>query len=211
LTRPQLKSLGELKGKRVGVELRASGEYVLARALRSAGLGLKDVTIVPLNSAEAEAAYEQGELDAVVTRDPWRLRLEEKGARVVFDSRRLETPLYRVLVVREDLLKENQKELKRLLQAHFAALPNLLSNGGMSRGMDAVLRREGLTQPQFEESLKRIVFFNRDENERLLGKGPDSLEPVVKEMARTMKEEGLLAEGEATGNLLDASVVKGVR
>jgi len=54
--------------------------------------------------------------------DPWRIRLLEKGARILYDSGGLPEPLYRVLVVRRDLLDDRQGVLTRLVNAHFNAL-----------------------------------------------------------------------------------------
>ncbi|HYF36119.1 MAG TPA: ABC transporter substrate-binding protein [Prosthecobacter sp.] len=62
--RPEIRSLDHLRGKRIGVELRAAGEYLLTRALETVGMTLKDVTIVPINLAEAETAFDERELDA---------------------------------------------------------------------------------------------------------------------------------------------------
>lgn len=208
LARPAFKTLADLKGKRVGVELRACGEYFLTLALHSVDMTLEDIVIVPLNLAEAENAYEQHELDAVVTMDPGQTRMLEKGAHSLFDSNQVPQTLYRVLVVREDFLKDRTGILNSLVRAHFKALPALHS-GRSEEGMAAVLRREGLTRKQFSTALAKIEEYSQEENFKLLSSGPDGMEPVLKKMASFMKYEGFLDSDEAWQGLLDNSLVKG--
>jgi sulfonate transport system substrate-binding protein len=66
-----LKSVAELKGKKVGVFKGSSSHYLLVSALQSAGLKIEDVQIVSLKPAEARAAFETGKLDAWAIWDPY--------------------------------------------------------------------------------------------------------------------------------------------
>lgn len=208
IARPGIKTLEDIKNKRVGVELRASGEYFLSQALKHAGLKTSDVTMVPLNLAEAENAFEQMELDILVTTDPVRERLIQKGAHLLIDSAQIDSDIYRVLVVRQDLARERQKELFSLIQIHFAALPSLHAAHN-EKAMSALLRRERLSQPEFSRSLNRISDYDRDANIRLLTPGPNGLEPILQRVNVFMKAEGLLDEELNLEGLLDASFVKG--
>lgn len=208
LAHPAIKTLADLKGKRVGVELRACGEYFLTQALHTVEMTLEDVEIVPLNLAEAENAYEQHELDAVVTMDPGKTRLLEKGALSLFDSTQISQTLFRVLVVREDFLKNRRDILQSLVRAHFNALPVLQSDHS-EEGMAAVLRRERLTRKQFSTALSKIEEYSQEENFTLLSPGLEGLEPILKKMASFMKYEGFLDSDETWQGLLDNSLVKG--
>lgn len=209
VSRPEFNSLEELRGKRVGVELQTSGEYMLAQALRSVGMDSSDVVRVPINLAETESAFEFGELDAVVTADPWLMKLSEKGARVLFDSSKLPAAMTRVLVVREDLLNNPSKGLQMAVDSHFQYLSMLYLAESNQRGMAAVLRRETLDQSQFKNALNRITRFSREKNRILLSSGTDGVEPMLKEVASFMKWEGLLENEEGIKSILDARLVKG--
>ena len=208
VSRPDLTKLTDIRGKRVGVELRASGEYFLAKALHSVGLTTSDVTLVPLNLAEAENAFEQKELDALVTNDPIRERLLKKGAHVLTDSEQIPADLYRVLVVRQDLTTDRQAELRSLIKIHFATLP-VLRSGKPETAMAAVLRRERLNTIEFQRVVNRIVDISREANIRLLTPGSESLESALSKTATFMKAQGLLDEDLPLQGLLDANFVKG--
>lgn len=59
-------SIGGLKGKRIGVEPRSTGGYFLLWVLSRAGLSMRDVTLVDLESAkEAGKELTSGKVDAV--------------------------------------------------------------------------------------------------------------------------------------------------
>ena len=56
MTQPGMNSVEELRGRRVGVEMRSSGEYLLTQALAAHGMTLHDIDVVPVNLAETESA-----------------------------------------------------------------------------------------------------------------------------------------------------------
>ena len=59
-----LKSVAELKGKKVAVAKGSNAHFFLIQALAKAGLSLDDVTVVYLPPADARAAFESGDVDA---------------------------------------------------------------------------------------------------------------------------------------------------
>lgn len=208
LTRSGVGSIKDLRNKRIGVEMRACGEYLLNRCLAEAGMAADQVELVPLNLAEAETAYHLNEVDALVTMDPALSRLTEDGSsHSIFDSRRIPDGICRVLVVREDFLETREDILRKLVNTHFDLL-KVLHAGGNQPGMDAVLRREQLSTAQFARCLQRLATFSRDSNLRLLDPGPNGLEPILKEMADFMKSQGLLETEPPVSGLLDGRLIR---
>jgi NitT/TauT family transport system substrate-binding protein len=191
LARPGFKSIPDIRGKRVGVELRSMAEYLLLHALEANGMTLQDVELVPLNMAETESAYDEGDVDAVVAADPWRVRLKDKGAVVLFDSSDMGLELSRVLVVREDALADYPHEVRSLVEAHLHQA-SFLNGMVMADGLDAILRREGLTHSQWHQALDAIQFPSAAENLRLMKPGAGSLEECMTRMTTLMQRGGLL-------------------
>ncbi|WP_277052610.1 aliphatic sulfonate ABC transporter substrate-binding protein [Zestomonas thermotolerans] len=66
-----LKSLADLKGKRVAVTKAAGSHYLLIAALAKAGLSFKDIQPSYLTPADGRAAFENGNVDAWVTWEPF--------------------------------------------------------------------------------------------------------------------------------------------
>lgn len=166
MARPAIKTIRDLKGKRVGVESMALGAYVLTRALDQAGLPPRDVTIVPVPVQEHERAYSAGEIDAVVTFEPARTRLAAQGAHSIFDSRQIPNEVIDVVVVRADMLQSRPGQVKTLEEGWFKALEYLRANPADAARLMG--KREGLTAAQFKATLDGIVIPDRAENKRLL-------------------------------------------
>lgn len=66
-----LRTLAELKGKRVALQKGSSAHYLLVQAVARAGLKWEDITPVYLAPAEARAAFERRSVDAWAIWDPF--------------------------------------------------------------------------------------------------------------------------------------------
>ncbi|MBC2659299.1 aliphatic sulfonate ABC transporter substrate-binding protein [Pseudomonas sp. MSSRFD41] len=85
-----LKSLADLKGKRIAVTKAAGSHYLLIAALREAGLSFADIQPVYLTPADGRAALETAKVDAWVTWEPFVASAErQQGARVLHDGQGL--------------------------------------------------------------------------------------------------------------------------
>ncbi|MGM9487583.1 sulfonate ABC transporter substrate-binding protein [Ideonella sp. YS5] len=83
-----LKSVAELKGKKVALNKGSNVHYLLVRALEKAGLKYGDVQPVFLPPADARAAFERGAVDAWVIWDPFLAAVQKQtGARILADGR----------------------------------------------------------------------------------------------------------------------------
>lgn len=66
-----IRSLSDLRGKKVAFTKGSSAHYLVVRALASADIEYKDITPVYLTPGEARAAFETGSVDAWVVWDPY--------------------------------------------------------------------------------------------------------------------------------------------
>ena len=83
-----LKTVADLKGKKIALNKGSNVHYLLVRALAAAGLRYTDVQPVFLAPADARAAFEKGAVDAWAIWDPFLAAVEKQtGARIVADGR----------------------------------------------------------------------------------------------------------------------------
>jgi sulfonate transport system substrate-binding protein len=84
----KLRSVAELKGKKVVLNKGSNVHYLLVKALEKAGVQYKDIEVVYLPPADARAAFERGAVDAWVIWDPFLAAAEKQlGARVLADGK----------------------------------------------------------------------------------------------------------------------------
>ena len=82
-----LRSIAELKGKKVALNKGSNVHYLLVKALEKAGVDYRAIQTVYLPPAEARAAFERGAVDAWVIWDPFLAAAEKQlGARVLADG-----------------------------------------------------------------------------------------------------------------------------
>ena len=83
-----LKSIADLKGKKVALNKGSNVHYLLVRALEKAGLKYADIQPVFLAPADARAAFEKGAVDAWAIWDPFLSAAEKQlGVRQLADGR----------------------------------------------------------------------------------------------------------------------------
>ena len=85
-----IKTVADLKGKKIGFAKAAGVHYLLIAALEKAGLSFKDIEPAYLSPADGRAAFERGAIDAWVVWDPFLAAVQKQSAvRVLADGRDL--------------------------------------------------------------------------------------------------------------------------
>jgi sulfonate transport system substrate-binding protein len=85
-----LKSVADLKGKKVAFQKGSSSHNLLLRALQREGLSFKDIQPIYLTPADARAAFQQGDVDAWAIWDPYySAALQQGNVRVLADGSQL--------------------------------------------------------------------------------------------------------------------------
>lgn len=82
-----IRTLRDLRGKRVGVPVGSSAHGLLLNAVKSAGLSAQTVSFVNLAPAALQAAFAGGKVDAAAIWNPQAALDVEKGARVLLAGR----------------------------------------------------------------------------------------------------------------------------
>jgi sulfonate transport system substrate-binding protein len=102
-----VKSLQELVGKRVAVNWAAHGDYVLLKALTKAGVDPNSVTRVPIQPAEAAAAFATGKIDAWSTFGVFYSTAVRNGAKVLVTEEQIDSDDVSVNAANEAVLSKN--------------------------------------------------------------------------------------------------------
>jgi len=112
-----IKTVADLKGKRIAVT-RGTDPYIfLVRALQTAGLTDKDVTLVLLQHQDGRAALDKGDVDAWAGLDPMMAQAELESGDVLF-YRNADANSYGVLDVREEFAAKHPDIVARVLQVY---------------------------------------------------------------------------------------------
>lgn len=162
-----IESAHDLVGRRIALEMSILGQFTLARALHLGGVSIDDVELAFADIPEHEDLFVRGEVDAVVTYEPVRTQLLDRGAALLFDSSSIPGEIVDVLFVRESLVDGRQDALRGLVDGFFRARDRLLAEPLLMA--ERVASREGLTPAQYIAALELVELPDRAENQRLLG------------------------------------------
>ncbi len=154
-----IRTVADLRGKTVGVSRGSGSHYVLAAALKRAGLTLSDIKPAYLQAPEGAVAFDQGALDAWSIWDPFLAFAEAKRpVRVIADGTGLTSyhryylvndsfvaaqpevvaTVYRSLVEAGIWMKANPEEAVALLAPIWGDLPPAVVAAANSRRTYAV-------------------------------------------------------------------------
>ena len=115
-----IKSLADLKGKKIAATKGTDPYLFLLRSLNTAGLGKGDVEIVHLQHPDGRVALERGDVDAWSGLDPHLAASQlQAGSRLLY--RNVEFNSYGVLNVSDSFLKEQPQLIGKVIAAYEEA------------------------------------------------------------------------------------------
>lgn len=201
LARPSIRNLTGLSGKRLGVEQSAVGGLVLERLLELAKLPAAALTLISLPVGQQQIeAWQNNEVDAVVTYEPTASKLLHLGARRLFDSRQMPDTIFDVFAVRADRAPGRKATLKALVAAHFRALAHLQTNRE-----DAIYRiaaHQKISVNDARQALSGVVLPSLVANYEYLSGKKGKLIQAASEISRLMVRQGRLQRNDTFDSLL---------
>jgi NitT/TauT family transport system substrate-binding protein len=130
MTRPEIKSISELKGKRIGVGSMKGGIQLAAEmALKQGGIPSKEVAWSPIGATpERLQAMASGAIDAAVIALPGNMNGRKMGYRELMDVGTVATVPVAALVTTEKKLTEEPAEVKRMIRATMKSVRYFLAH-----------------------------------------------------------------------------------
>ncbi|KTG15946.1 MULTISPECIES: ABC transporter substrate-binding protein [unclassified Guyparkeria] len=190
MSRPEITTVSQLAGRRIGVEETAAGALMLRKSLEAADLSPDDVIRVPLIGGQHLAAFRSGRVDAVISYEPYASRLESIGARRLHDSSAFPGLIVDVLAVHERAFSQQPQALRALFNAHFEALSVLRANPG--RAYRLMAPRLGLTTEEARRAFEGIRLFDISANREWLDASAQPFRQAATDVARIMQANALV-------------------
>lgn len=120
LVRPDssIAALQDLKGKKIGIQLGSGAHVFFMFLLQQNGLSEKDFNVVSMPTSDQKAALQAGNVEAIVTWQPFVADVElDKVGKVLISSNGV-IKTAGAYLVREDFAKQNPDLVKRFLKVH---------------------------------------------------------------------------------------------
>ena len=122
----EIKSVADLKGKKIGTVVGSTAQNLTEKLLRKNGLTINDVELINITAGDAQTVLSQGEVDAVAIWEPSVTRLEnDKVARILADGSDIGFRGVNVIFARNDFAKNNPEIIKAVLEQYYRAVQAL--------------------------------------------------------------------------------------
>jgi sulfonate transport system substrate-binding protein len=191
-----IKKVSQLEGKKIGYSTGTITQYLLLNALKKAGLTFSDVQAVNFTGLAGQSAFENGDVDAAVTSDPFLSGLlADKKARILTTGVGL-SPGFTYLVARDDALKDKKTNaaladfVARVTRAYkwWNAHPNEVAKSNEATfklSPEAALAAAKRAQIAYLPIDDKVVKAQQDEANAFLGLGVIPKKLVAKDLFDT--------------------------
>jgi len=114
----RIKTIQDLKGKKVGVTLKTISEFYLGRTLDLNGINIQQVTLIDTRAPDSEKAIAKREVDAVATWEPWVAQINQRmGKEVITMPLQSGQYAYWNLVSTSGWINNHPNMIKRLIKS----------------------------------------------------------------------------------------------
>ena len=152
-----IKSVADLKGKKVALNKGSNVHYLLVKQLEKHGLKITDITPVYLAPADGRAAFESRNVDAWVIWDPFQAAAEKAtGARVLADGTGNVVNNYQYYLGARNFVSKNPKVIEALFEDSVAQGIWLKKN--LRQAAELIAPLQGLPVDVVELALQRYEF-----------------------------------------------------
>ena len=206
-----IKSIKDLKGKKVAVNEGSVSQFYLNVLLAKAGLKESDLQTVNMTAADAGSAFVAKKVDAAVTWEPWlsRGKASEHG-HLLTDSSKTPGLITDVFIVPKEIVAKRKKELKGIVAAWNEAVAYQRAhpdeaNQIMAKGVGGWLKDPKV----FAETLTGIKFYGAEDNKNFFGTkaNPGPLSQTVKEAIDVWSSHGKIQVKTTPSDLIDYEFV----
>lgn len=123
IAKSDIKSVKDLKGKNVAIELGGSDHLFLLKCLENAGLTTKDVNLINMSTGDASNAFISGQVDAAAIEPSLSMAQKETGGNILASTKDAEYEglIPAVLATNGNALKTKREEIKKVMKAWFNA------------------------------------------------------------------------------------------
>ena len=172
VVKKNIKNIGELKGKKIALNIGWPGHFFLLYNLDKVGLTPGDVTIINMDADKAGAAFVSGKLDAAVTWEPWLSKAREyTDGKVLVSTKDIRGIIIDPLIVSSATILKYPGSVQAFVDGYYKAFKWYMEN--KTEGNSIMANAFGLAQEEFEAMISSSFLLGPAESKKMLQRGGD--------------------------------------
>ena len=185
LAHQSIKTVKDLKGKKIGAEIGSLGMYILSLALEKNGLQLSDVEILNVEQLAGEEAMVNGEIDAFVTYPPFSGAIQKhEQFKQILDTSELPGDVIDSIALRTSVLKGKPQWVNQFLKVWDKALEYAQTH--KKEAYEIMAKREGISSAEFEGALAGLQLMSAEQSQRNMAS--KNMSKNIDKVCRTLAE-----------------------
>ena len=169
ISQSEIKSFEDLRGKVIGVsKLNSFSHLFVLSLLIKNGLNESDVNIVEVEGVDVLDALNLGKIDAGHTMEPFQTMAINQGYNLLASSADIPNSIIDVLIVKEDVVNNNPKQIKRVVRALFKSERCLVERPYESYSY--ISEKTGISPYELNKELRGIKILTEQENRNIFDK-----------------------------------------
>lgn len=203
VAKKHIRSLQDLKGKRIGIERGTIGHFTILKALEQAGLDQTEIGFVNLGTESLQEAFINDKIDAAGTYEPYMSNMEREGnGHIIFSSKEIPRAICDVLLVKESVIRDHPEAIDHWINAWNNILAS--KHKEPENYLRTLSQFNGTSVSDLKKSFEGIFFTDMMENKIAFGtlQRPGYLLDSLKEMETFMLEQGVIQKKLDLQNLL---------
>jgi len=205
---PGIRTVADLKGKRVAAEEGTVDHYLLLLGLKKARISEKDITFVPLETGAAAAAFVAGKVDAVGVFAPFTTQaLKRPGSTTLFSSKDFPGSISDHLVCNREFVAKNPEKVQKIVNSWFATLTQIKAEPGPSLAILA--KRAGVSEADYKAYDAGTTIYSLEQNRQVFKPGTTmtSLPFAAEQISGFLQAVGLAKTAPKLEGLLEPTFV----
>jgi len=202
LASAEVKSVDDLRGRKVGYVAGTPSQWYLLNILKAAGMTMNDIQGIEfMEVPQAFKAFETGQLDAAVgwSPDDIAVRTRVPGSYILKSTKESSEMLFGIMFTSQNLIDQRPKELKAFLEGWMKAAAELNTNESAKAAAANIMTAgySGTTSDYWLETFNNVRFATYGDNVDFFGLNPGykgvTAEMVYDEACKEYKEIGFAA------------------
>jgi NitT/TauT family transport system substrate-binding protein len=210
-----IKSVQDLKGKKIGVEVGFVDHLLLLKALEAAGMTEKDVTLVNMPTNQTAQGLASGSVDAIAAWQPnsGQALKEVPGSTAIFTSANAPGLIYDLLYVSPESLAKRKADWKKVVKVWFKVTAFLKDPKNKTEYLKIMSARVGLKPEQYDPLMKGTHFLDLAENKQhfATGKALTSVYGSSAIVDEFNVKNAVYKQAQEVGSYLDGSLVSEIK
>lgn len=209
IVREGINTIADLQGKSIAVEEGTVDHFLLLLGLEQAGLTQDDITLQPLETGAAAAAFVAGQVDAVGVFAPFTTQaLQRPGSKELFSSKDFPGAIPDHLVVSRQLIQDRPEAVQALVNTWFSTVSFMEENPAAA--LQIMAQRAGVSVEEYQTYAEGTQIFTLADNLKAFTPGNDmsSLYYAAERTSNFLFESGLSKAKPDLNQIFDDQFVK---